>query len=198
DLGALVLRRACTQLAQWKASGLSLQRVAVNVSSHQLRSRQLVEALRATIDAVGIAPDELEIEITESALVQDRDAGERQLQGVHALGVGIAIDDFGTGYSSLSYLAELPFDTLKIDRAFVLGVGDGTTPVAAIVRTIVGLAQALGKDVIAEGVETVREVELLGAMGCHTIQGYVFHRPLPAAAFTALLQAEASHPGERP
>ena len=197
DLGALVLRRACTQLAHWKGAGLSLQRVAVNVSSHQLRSRQLVAALRATIDAVGIAPDELEIEITESALVQDRDAGERQLQGVHALGVGIAIDDFGTGYSSLSYLAELPFDTLKIDRAFVLGIGDGTTPVAAVVRTIVGLAQALGKDVIAEGVETVQEVELLGAMGCHTIQGYVFHRPLPAAAFTALLQAEASRAGER-
>src|SRR5690606_24529087 len=108
------------------------------------------------------------------------------------LGVGIAVDDFGTGYSSLSYLAELPFDTLKIDRAFVLGMGDGTTPMAAIVRMIVGLAQALDKSVIAEGVESMAEVALLGDMGCHTIQGYVYHRPLPAAALTTLLEAEAA------
>lgn len=191
DLGRLVLRKVCAQLAQWKASGLSLRRVAVNVSSLQLRSRRLGATLRAEIDAAGIVPEELEVEITESMLVQDRDAGEQQLQEMRGMGVAVAVDDFGTGYSSLAYLAELPFDTLKIDRAFVQGMGDGTTPMAAIVRMIIGLAHALGKDVIAEGVETMAEVELLGAMGCHMIQGYVFHRPLPAGTLMALLRAEA-------
>lgn len=92
---------------------------------------------------------------------------------------------------ALSYLAGLPFDTLKIDRTFVLGLGDGTTPMAAVVRTIIGLAQALGKQVVAEGVETMQGVEALAGMGCHVIQGYVFHRPMPADAMTALLQAQA-------
>ncbi len=188
DLGELVLRRACGQLAEWTASGLHLPVVAVNVSSHQLRSRRLVDTLRATLEAAGVDPARLEIEITESMLVRDREAGEHQLQRIAELGVGIAIDDFGTGYSSLSYLVSLPFDTLKIDRSFVLDLGDGTTPAAAIVRAIVGLARELGKDVIAEGVEAEEEVELLAAMGCHVIQGYVYHRPMPAEALAALLR----------
>src|SRR5690606_13870267 len=114
-----------------------------------------------------------------------------QLQRIRDLGVGIAIDDFGTGYSSLSYLVSLPFDTLKIDRSFVLDLGDGTTPAAAIVRAVVGLTRELGKDVIAEGVEAMAEVDLLAGMGCHTIQGYVYHRPMPADELTALLRTRA-------
>ncbi len=191
ELGELVLRKTCGQMGQWKAAGLSPRRVAVNVSSHQLRSRRLVDTLRSAIESAGISPSELEIEITETMLVNERDAGERQLEQARALGVGVAVDDFGTGYSSLSYLAELPFDTLKIDRSFVLGLGDGTTPVAAVVRTIIGLAQALDKQVIAEGVEAMDGVESLAAMGCHVIQGYVYHRPMPADALTALLLAQA-------
>src|SRR5690606_12119127 len=172
-------------LAQWKAAGLSPQRVAVNVSSHQLRSRRLASTLGMAVESAGIGPAELEIEITETVLVHERDAGGHQLEQVRALGVGVAVDDFGTGYSSLSYLAGLPFDTLKIDRTFVLGLGDGTTPMAAVVRTIIGLAQALGKQVVGEGVETMQGVEALAGMGCHVIQGYVFHRPMPADAMTA-------------
>ncbi|WP_298579657.1 EAL domain-containing protein [uncultured Luteimonas sp.] len=191
DLGELVLRKATGQLAQWTAAGLGLPVVAVNVSSHQLRSRRLADTLRAALDAAGIAPSQLEIEITESMLVRDREAGEHQLQRIRDLGVGIAIDDFGTGYSSLSYLVSLPFDTLKIDRSFVLDLGDGTTPAAAIVRAVVGLTRELGKDVIAEGVEAMAEVDLLAGMGCHTIQGYVYHRPMPADELTALLRARA-------
>jgi diguanylate cyclase (GGDEF)-like protein len=181
DLGELVLRKACEQLAAWKAAGVALPLVAVNVSSRQLQSGRLVPALRAALGASGIAPGELEIEITESMLVDDRKRGEDQLLRARDLGVRIAIDDFGTGYSSLSYLAQLPCDTLKIDRSLVLGIGDGTTPTAAIVRAIIGLAAELGKEVIAEGVESMDEVELLRRMGCPVIQGYVYHRPLPPA-----------------
>ena len=184
-----MLRKACAQLAQWTAAGLRMPLVAVNVSSHQLRSGRLADTLRASIAAAGIAPAQLEIEITESMLVHQRDAGPDQLRRIRELGVGIAIDDFGTGYSSLSYLVGLPFDTLKIDRSFVVELGDGTTPTAAIVRAIVGLARELDKDVIAEGVEAAAAVELLSDMGCHTIQGYVYHRPMPAAAMTELLRA---------
>jgi diguanylate cyclase (GGDEF)-like protein len=187
DLGELVLRTACRQLAALKASGLLLPLVAVNVSSHQLRSRQLVATLRAAIDSAGIDPSELEVEITETMLVRDSEGGEHQLQCIRDLGVTIAIDDFGTGYSSLSYLAELPFDTLKIDRSFVLGIKDGNTAMAAIVRATIGLARELGKNVIAEGVESMAEVDLLANWGCHTIQGYVYHRPLDASALGKLL-----------
>ena len=188
ELGELVMRKACRQLAEWAAAGVAIPSVAVNVSSHQLRSRKLAGTLRAAIADAGIAPSQLEIEITESMLVHDREGGESQLQRIGELGVGIAIDDFGTGYSSLSYLVSLPFDTLKIDRAFVLDLGDGATPAAAIVRAVVGLARELGKDVVAEGVEAMEDVRLLAAMGCHTIQGYAFHRPMPADELTAILR----------
>ncbi len=187
DLGELVLRKACSQFAAWKATGAALPLIAVNVSSRQLQSGRLVPALRAALDAAGMAPGELEIEITESMLVEDRNRGGDQLLQARELGVRIAIDDFGTGYSSLSYLAQLPCDTLKIDRSMVLGLGDGTTPTAAIVRAIVGLAGELGKEVIAEGVESMAQVELLRRMGCAVIQGYVYHRPLPAAEIAAVL-----------
>ena len=188
DLGELVLRTACRQLAAWKASGLSLPLVAVNVSSHQLRPRRLVATLRAAIDSAGIDPSELEVEITETMLVRDSEAGDHQLRCIRDLGVTIAIDDFGTGYSSLSYLAELPFDTLKIDRSFVVGIKDGNTAMAAIVRATIGLARELGKNVVAEGVESMAEVDLLATWGCHTVQGYVYHRPLGAAALAELLR----------
>lgn len=194
ELGEQVMRKACRQLAEWAAAGVAIPSVAVNVSSHQLRSRRLPETLRSAVAEAGIAPSQLEIEITESMLVHDREAGEHQLQRIGELGVRIAIDDFGTGYSSLSYLVSLPFDTLKIDRSFVLDLGDGTTPTAAVVRAIVGLAMELGKDVIAEGVEATPAVELLARMGCHTIQGYVYHRPMPAAAMTELLRAAPRSP----
>jgi diguanylate cyclase (GGDEF)-like protein len=190
DLGDLVLRKACAQMAAWKEADLAPPVVAVNVSSHQLRSRRLLANLRAAISSAGLEPASLEIEITETMLVEDSEAGGEQLRGVRDLGVAIAIDDFGTGYSSLSYLAQLPVDTLKIDRAFVLGIGDGGTPTAAIVRAIIGLARDLGNTVVVEGVESMADVQLLAGWGAHTIQGYVFHRPLDAAALTALLQAQ--------
>lgn len=194
DLGELVLRKACRQLAAWKASGLSLPQVAVNVSSRQLRSQRLVATLCEAIDSAGIDPSELEVEITETMLVQDSEGGGDQLRRIRALGVTIAIDDFGTGYSSLSYLSELPFDTLKIDRSFVLGIKDGNTAMAAIVRATIGLARELDKNVVAEGVESMAEVDLLANWGCHTIQGYVYHRPLSAAALSELLRGRAAVP----
>ncbi len=168
---------------------MSLPLVAVNVSGHQLRSRQLVATLRAAIDSAGIDPSELEVEITETMLVRDSEAGEHQLRRIGELGVTVAIDDFGTGYSSLSYLSELPFDTLKIDRSFVLGINDGNKATAAVVRATIGLARELGKNVVAEGVESMAVVDLLASWGCHTIQGYVYHRPLSAAALSEVLRA---------
>lgn len=192
DLGALMLRKACAQLAEWNAAGLHLPNVSVNVSGHQLRSRRLAETVRREVEAAGIAPAALELELTETALVEDHEAAEHQLGRVRAFGTTVAIDDFGTGYSSLAYLAALPFDTLKIDRSFVVGIGDGHTPMSAIVRATIGLARELGKHVVAEGVETMDDVQHLAGWGCSTIQGYVYHRPMPAAALTDLLQARAS------
>ncbi len=189
ELGASVLRTACAQLAGWKRLGLTPPLLAINVSGMQLRSGQLPETLDAEMRSAGIAAHELEIEITETMLVQDGEA-DRQLQRIRDLGVRIAIDDFGTGYSSLSYLAVLPCDTVKIDRSFVLGLQRGDAAMMAVIRSIIALARDLGKHVVAEGVESMTEVETLAAWGCPVIQGFVYHPPLAPDAIAALLGAE--------
>jgi diguanylate cyclase (GGDEF)-like protein len=187
DLGEMVIDDACRQLAAWRTMNLNPPRIGVNVSGHQLASGALVPILAAALARWGVPPECLEIEVTETALMRDSESGGRQLQAARELGVQVAIDDFGTGYSSLAYLASLPSDTLKIDRAFVVEFSRGDQAAAAVVRFIIGIARDLGKTVVAEGVESMDQVHSLAAWGCHTIQGYVYARPLPADEVTQLL-----------
>ena len=181
DTGAWVLAEACRQAARWPR-GLS---VSINVSVTQLEGKQ------AFIDCVekaarGLRPETVELEITESALVDDVDGAVATLRALRAKGFRIALDDFGTGYSALGYLRRFPFDTLKIDRSFVSDiVNEGESRV--LVETILAMARALGMSAVAEGVERLEEAEVLRARGCAMLQGYLISRPLAADKVGAFL-----------
>ena len=184
EMGVWTLREACRQLADWKARGIQVGNMAVNVSALEFRDHRLLDSLQAALDASGIAPSELEIEITESVLMAETETSQRIIERLRQLGVGIAIDDFGTGYSSLAYLKRLRPNQLKIDRSFV-NDADVDSDSRAIVRGVVGLADALGLNVVAEGVETVEQQAFLRESGCHTLQGFYIARPLAVEALEA-------------
>jgi diguanylate cyclase (GGDEF)-like protein len=174
-LGELILRRACAQAVGWPAH----VKVAVNLSTIQFRKGNIVDTVAAALAHAGLAPDRLELEITESVLLQKDDMNLAKLHQLKELGVSIVLDDFGTGYSSLSYLRTFPFDKVKIDRSFV---AEMTTryDCTAIVCAITGLAKSLSMMTTAEGVETKRQYELLRAAGCDQLQGYLFGKPCRA------------------
>ena len=177
-IGAWVIARACEQHAEWRREGVGTVPVSLNMSVLQLRDGHLVEVLRDALQANRVNPPDIEIELTESTLM---DAAERSLSQLHALkalGVLLSIDDFGTGYSSLNYLNRFPIDKLKIDQSFVHRMLDDPTDLA-IVRAIVGLGHTLGLRVVAEGVEQPQEAGLLKAAGCDELQGYLIARPMP-------------------
>ncbi len=184
-LGLAVLDETIAQVRRWQQAGIRLARVSVNVSSRQFESGQLVAHVRDALARHGVGPTCLELEITESLLSGDLAAACAQLAALRALGVTIAMDDFGTGYSSLAQLRVLPIDVMKIDRAFVRDL-EGDANALAIARTIVTLGKSLSLRLVAEGVETAGQAEALTAMGCDELQGYLFGRPMPAAAFEAL------------
>ncbi len=184
EMGVWTLREACRQKAQWKARGLAVGCMSVNVSALEFRDHRLLESLQSALSENGLQPGELEIEITESVLMTETETSQRIIERVRALGVGIAIDDFGTGYSSLSYLKRLRPNQLKIDRSFVSDAATDNDS-RAIVRGVVGLAGALGLTVVAEGVETVEQLEFLRESGCQTVQGYLIARPLTVEAMEA-------------
>jgi diguanylate cyclase (GGDEF)-like protein/PAS domain S-box-containing protein len=180
-LGDRVLREACRQAAAWARAdaGAAPATMSVNVSARQLRHPELVAGIEQALAAAGLPPHRLTLELTESVLAQDADQTVRLLARVKELGVRIAIDDFGTGYSSLAYLRSFPVDVLKIDKRFVDRLG-ATEADDAIIATVIRLGQALGLDVVAEGVETAEQAALLTALGCSHAQGYHFARPAPA------------------
>jgi diguanylate cyclase (GGDEF)-like protein len=190
-LGRWVLREACRQARAWQgvAGGHRLL-MNVNLSARQLQDPDLATEVARTLAETGLAPNCLELEITESVLMSDAESSGRALAALQGLGVRLAIDDFGTGYSSLAYLKHLPVDTLKIDRSFVAGVARDPAD-AAIVGAVVTLARALGLAVTAEGVETAAELAHLQGLGCDRGQGYYFARPLPPEAATALIEGRA-------
>ena len=193
ELGNWVLDEACRQAAVWQADGCNI-RIAVNVSARQLESGDLVERIADLTRRHGICPASLEIELTESAVMANPDKAAGLFARLRRLGVTVAVDDFGTGYSSLAYLRRLPIDVLKIDRSFVLDV-DRNEEAAQIVKTILALGQALKLTVLAEGVETRRQAELLQSFGCDLAQGYLFSRPLLAVDINHLsLCAGFGHP----
>lgn len=178
EIGAFVLREALGQAARWPAH----LRVAVNVSPAQIVHADFAQLVEDTLAESGVDPRRLEIEVTESLFIRDSDAALSTLQRLKALGVSVSIDDFGTGYSSLSTLRSFPFDRIKIDRSFVFDMV-ANADAAAIVNSIMGLGRALGRRVVAEGVETHDQLEALQRLGCSEVQGYLIGKPLPIACY---------------
>lgn len=176
-----VLRTACTQALKWPSL-----RVAVNLSPVHFRSRDLIDTVRTTLKETGLAPERLELEITESVLIKDTEAALDILNALKAIGVNVAMDDFGTGYSSLAYLNSFPFDKLKIDRSFISSLEDQEKS-RAIVRSVLSLGESLQMTVTAEGVETAEQVAFLMREGCQQIQGYFFGKPMPAEELSIYL-----------
>ncbi len=188
--GRWALRRAVEDIRRWQALGLSVPRTSVNVSAIQLRQKDFVDSVLEATAGFGREKPLLDLEITESVLVEDIDETTRKLQILRRAGVEISVDDFGTGYCSLSYLARLPVDVLKIDRSFVVRMRDAGYP-RNIVAMIVSLAHTLGLKVIAEGVEDDEQVRLLRDLGCDQIQGYLVSRPVPAHELERILRPAA-------
>lgn len=184
-LGEWVLREACRQSALWRQMGIAPLRLSINLSPLQLQRPNIVETFQTILRETGADPTRLELEVTETALMQQPEIAVRRLHEFRCAGIGVAVDDFGMGYSSLSQLRALPVDRIKIDRAFVHSVDESET--GAIVKAIVTLARALGLSVIAEGVETLAQQEFLLALGCVEAQGYRFSKPLDAESTTRLL-----------
>jgi diguanylate cyclase (GGDEF)-like protein/PAS domain S-box-containing protein len=193
-IGDWVLHEACNQLAQWKAEGIGPQRVAVNISAHQLRTADLVERVAEVLQHYHLANDELELEITESVAMSDPASAIERLDALRQLGVTLAIDDFGTGYSSLAYLKRLPIQVLKLDRAFVRDIETDEND-AAISAATLALAHSLGLKVVAEGIETEGQSLFLREHGCDLLQGYLYGRPEPAAALAARWRAATQPAG---
>ncbi len=182
DLGAWTIRAACAQIARWKAQGMPFGSVAVNVSALEFRHHRLVDTLTSAMAEFGVAPHELEIEITESVLMTDTDTTHRIVERLHELGMRLAVDDFGTGYSSLAYLKHLRPSKVKIDRSFISDLSDDEDD-RVLVKAIIQLAHALGIPVVAEGVETTEQRDFLRHVGCEVLQGYLISRPQPPAGF---------------
>jgi diguanylate cyclase (GGDEF)-like protein len=180
SIGAWVIESACAQLARWHAMGYAGLRVAVNLSAQQLLVSDLEQTVRAAIERHRLQGADIELEITESVLMQDPERSIERLGALRQLGVRLSIDDFGTGYSSLSYLRILPVHAFKLDRSFVRDLGNGEKDLE-ICASAIGLAKNLGLEVVAEGVETDAQAQQLRALGCHYLQGYLFARPLDVA-----------------
>lgn len=176
------MRQAVKDYLGWRAAGLPMVRIAVNVSPLQLRDRGFIEEVRSAISIDPQAAAGLELEITESLIMENVDHSIASLHALREMGISIAIDDFGTGFSSLSYLSKFPVDTLKIDRSFVTEM-TASAQGLALVSTIINLAHALKLKVVAEGVETEAQAQLLRGLACDEMQGYLFSRPVPEEIF---------------
>jgi PAS domain S-box-containing protein/diguanylate cyclase (GGDEF)-like protein len=187
EVGAWALRRAVVDHRTWTEQGLPAPRISVNVSAVQLRQRDFVATVEEAIMAGSIPPG-IDLEITESLVMEDIEANMRKLEAVRVLGVSIAIDDFGTGYSSLGYLAKLPVHSLKIDRSFIITMLKDPA-IMTLVSTIISMAHSLRLKVVAEGVDAEEQAEELDRLGCDQLQGYLFSKPLPFDDVTALLRS---------
>lgn len=187
SIGDWVVHQACQQIARWQQAGLPVRPVAVNVSALQFRNGSITRSVAQALEQSAIAPELLEIEVTESVLAEDETRITQQLQALKAMGVSLAIDDFGTGYSSLSYLKRFPLDRLKIDRSFIQDLPTDQDD-AAITRAIIDMARALGLSTLAEGVETMAQRDYLLRHGCDQVQGYLTGKPMPENDFAALLK----------
>ena len=186
EAGHQVLAAARRAHQDWKRRGLAAPRIAVNVSAAQLRRKSFVADVRAALGDTGDDGGGVDLELTESLLMSDVDESIRKLRELRSLGLRLALDDFGTGSSSLAYLSRLPLDLLKVDRGFVHGMAESSDH-TSIISTIISLAQGLRLKVIAEGVETEQQAQLLRLLRCDQVQGYLFSRPVPAETLETLL-----------
>ncbi len=186
QLGEWVIRAACQQSKMWQEKGLGSFPIAVNFSVKQLQDRHLIDTISEILAETNVAPATLEVEITESIAIQDLDLTISILESLREIGVKISLDDFGTGYSSLAALKYLPLDRLKIDRSFIRELKLNTVD-ACIVNTIVNLGHELNLNVVAEGVETIEQFELLRSINCDAVQGFFFSRPLTATDFETMI-----------
>ncbi len=186
-IGRWVLREACRQARAWQVAGLPALGMSVNVSSVELRSPGFVEAVQSVLAETGLEPRLLELELTEAVLIDESRSVATVLKELKQIGVRLALDDFGTGYSSLTHLKRFPIDALKIDQSFVRELatdGDG----ASIVTAMIGMGRSLNMLVVAEGVETLQQLEILREHGCPQAQGYYFGRPVPSEQFSRRLE----------
>ncbi|WNJ99948.1 EAL domain-containing protein [Thalassospiraceae bacterium LMO-JJ14] len=190
-IGEWVLHTACREAAEWKTTDGLRPQVAVNLSALQFLHGDLISRVTSSLADSGLDPENLDLELTESLLVERPDETIHTLKILKNKGITISMDDFGTGYSSLSYLTRFPLDSLKVDRAFVTDLPDDRDAVV-VVRAIVGMAKQLDLHIVAEGIETERQMEFLHGLGCHTGQGYLFSKPVSNAQFKELLLARAA------
>ena len=196
EIGAWVIRKACEDLCEIVDRGLHPGPVSINVSALQLRETGFRRAVMNPIRAFGIHPGYIQLEVTETAVAQNRDTAIALLEALRSEGVRVAIDDFGTGYSSLSYLQQMPFDVIKIDKSFVDKIGCNETS-DNICRTVIRMAEELGKKSIAEGVETREQVDFLRKHGCDFIQGFFYSRALSADRFLEFVEQQDFHTQRR-
>lgn len=182
DIGEWVLHNGCHAACEWNGPGKPMHKVAINLSARQFQSGNLVKIVRKALDVTGCKPEWIELEITESLLLDEDGAVLEALVALRELNITIAIDDFGTGYSSLSYLSRFPIDTLKIDRSFTSRVTEGGHH-AELVKAILSIARSLNQEVVAEGVETEEQAGFLRLHGCHIVQGYLYSKPVPKESF---------------
>jgi EAL domain-containing protein (putative c-di-GMP-specific phosphodiesterase class I) len=192
-IGAWVLRTACAQAKAWQDAGLPPVRLSVNLSARQFIQRDLIASIRQTLEETGLAAEYLELELTESLIMHNADLFISTLRELREIGIELAVDDFGTGYSSLSYLQRFPINRLKIDQSFVRDIF-GNADSGAISVAIIMLGHSLGLKVIAEGVETIEQLDFLHSSNCNEIQGYFFSKPLPAEEMQKLLEQDARTP----
>jgi EAL domain-containing protein (putative c-di-GMP-specific phosphodiesterase class I) len=180
DVGSWVLRAAYLDAARWRAAGRAIP-VAVNVSPAQLSDTRFTATVLRAASAAGEPPSSISLEVTETTEAADIGVVDAALRRVKELGIRVALDDFGTGFSTMVYLKHLPVDAVKVDRAFVSPLGGAWTPDHAIVANLLALGDALGIDVVAEGVETRAQFDALARLGCHRAQGFLWSHPVPAA-----------------
>jgi len=197
EIGAWVLKTACQQAVEWHRRGFERIRLSVNLSVEQLRDLGIATTFDQILFDTGLDSADLELEITESSILDSSPAIVSAVTALTEMGIGFALDDFGTGYSSLSALQRFPIERLKIDRSFVAGVGDSQSD-EALTSAILALAKRLGQRVVAEGVETEIQARFLTSLGCDELQGYLFSRPLPPEEFGAYLRNDMKTEVARP
>jgi EAL domain-containing protein (putative c-di-GMP-specific phosphodiesterase class I) len=183
-----VMRKAMTQVIEWREMGLETGRLSVNCSIKHLQQADFVESLSQLLQETGFKPEWLELEVTESQIMERPEQTIEMLTEITRTGISLAMDDFGTGYSALSYLKRLPINRLKIDRSFITGLPEDEEDVS-ITRAIIALGKSLNLDLIAEGVDALMQQQFLLENGCHHIQGYLYSKPLPAEEVEPLLRA---------
>ncbi|RDH83474.1 MAG: hypothetical protein DIZ77_15490 [endosymbiont of Seepiophila jonesi] len=188
-IGEWVLRTACAQTAKWRRGGLSMEHIAVNVAGPQMMRENIVATVEGILAETGLEPGALEIEVTETFIMQQAKKTIGSLERLRLMGVSLAIDDFGTGYSSLAYLKQLPIDRLKIDRSFVKDILDDPEN-RAITTAVISLGHSLGLKITAEGIENQEQARFLYALQCDEGQGYLYSPPVPAEEFEVLLRGQ--------